>query len=622
MLFWKTYMLCYVKTDRLFRSLEVEISSTFPPFEGGNTRGVKFFFDVSTLAPKKANEKRDIVYAFKEKRKDTLVFEVAYSERGRKTSVDDIRRTLRRQGVTFNEDMLERAFRIFEKQSEVDYFINKEAKAFLEEQFNLWLYQYVFSGESTWTETRIKQLQTLKDIAFKIIAFISQFENELVKIWNKPKFALNSNYVITLDRIANPPSSLLMKGGQRGVELVEKLLAHKNFQAQVEEWQRLGIVGDSFTKADALEEGLMVKQLAKPYQHLPIDTRHFKDLELEILALFDNLDQALDGWLIKSENYQALNTILPKFKEQANIIYIDPPYNTGDDEFIYSDRFQYSSWLSMMKDRLSNAKQLMPDKGVIIMSIGREEVFHLEPLCDDVFGKDNQIGDLIWEKGRKNDAKYFSLGHDYLLVYAKNKLYLDAQGTVWREEKPGAQEVLSEYRRLKELHGENFGSIQEGIRVFYVGLPKGHRSLKYRRYNRVDQNGIWRDDNMSWPGGNGPRYTVIHPKTKKPCKVPDGGWRFATLEKFKLYEEYGFIGYREDHTEPPILKRYLNYVSTDFDPDARRRSTEYDGDEEEASVQVMPVCSIRINNHPFSNFVISWAETCSRTLKIRMSLQG
>ncbi|MCI0418173.1 MAG: site-specific DNA-methyltransferase, partial [Acidobacteria bacterium] len=130
-------MLCYVKTDRLFRSLEVEISSTFPPFEGGNTRGVKFFFDVSTLAPKKANEKRDIVYAFKEKRKDTLVFEVAYSERGRKTSVDDIRRTLRRQGVTFNEDMLERAFRIFEKQSEVDYFINKEAKAFLEEQFNL-----------------------------------------------------------------------------------------------------------------------------------------------------------------------------------------------------------------------------------------------------------------------------------------------------------------------------------------------------------------------------------------------------------------------------------------------------------------------------------------------------
>jgi hypothetical protein len=75
---------------------------------------------------------------------------------------------------------------VFEKQSEVDYFINKYAKEFLQEQFNLWFYQYVFSGESEWTEKRIKQLQVLKDIAFKIINFISQFEDELVKIGINP----------------------------------------------------------------------------------------------------------------------------------------------------------------------------------------------------------------------------------------------------------------------------------------------------------------------------------------------------------------------------------------------------------------------------------------------------
>jgi hypothetical protein len=89
-----------------------------------------------------------------------------------------------------------------ERQSEVDYFINKNARAFLREQFDLWLFQYVFTGESEWTEQRIKQLQVLKDIALKVIDFISQFEDELVKIWNKPKFVLNSSYVITLDRIA------------------------------------------------------------------------------------------------------------------------------------------------------------------------------------------------------------------------------------------------------------------------------------------------------------------------------------------------------------------------------------------------------------------------------------
>src|SRR3972149_3619499 len=236
MLFWKTHMLYYVKTDRLFKSLEVELD------------GQKFYFDASTLEHKKANEKRDIVYSFKEKRKDMLVFEVAYSERGRKTNVDDILRTLRKQGVTIKEDTLDRAYRIFEKQSEVDYFINKDAKAFLEEQFNLWLYQYVLSGMSEWTEIRIRQLQTLKEIAYKIIAFISQFENELVKIWNKPKFVLNSNYVITLDRIA-----------EKDMGLVERLLEHKNFKAQIEEWQQLGMIEGSFKKLEVLNKDLMGK---------------------------------------------------------------------------------------------------------------------------------------------------------------------------------------------------------------------------------------------------------------------------------------------------------------------------------------------------------------------------
>ncbi|MFY9303752.1 MAG: hypothetical protein WAO75_10600, partial [Atribacterales bacterium] len=288
MLFWKTHMLYYVKTDRLFKNLEVDVDD------------VKFFFDVSTLEHKKANEKRAIIYELKGKRNDGVIaFNVLYSERGRKTKINDILRDLRKEGVTITEDTLEEAFRVFEKQSEVDYFINKNAKEFLQEQFNIWLYQYVFSGESEWTEKRIKQLQVLKDIAFKIIDFISQFEDELVKIWNKPKFVLNSNYVITLDRIA-----------EKSVELIEKILEHEGFENQVKEWEELGIVGKEFDKSKILENAPLSKQLNKRYQYLPIDTKYFKDLELEILGLFDDLDNSLDGWLIKSENYQALNTIL------------------------------------------------------------------------------------------------------------------------------------------------------------------------------------------------------------------------------------------------------------------------------------------------------------------------
>ncbi len=171
MLFWKTHMLYYVKTDRLFKNLEVVLE------------GYKFFFDVSTLEHKRANEKREIIYEFKEKRNNEgIVFNVFYSERGRVTKIEDILRALKKSGIKLTEDILKKAFRVFEKQSEVDYFINKNAKEFLKEQFNIWFYQYVFSGESEWTEQRIKQLQVLKDIAFKIIDFISQFEDELVKI--------------------------------------------------------------------------------------------------------------------------------------------------------------------------------------------------------------------------------------------------------------------------------------------------------------------------------------------------------------------------------------------------------------------------------------------------------
>ncbi|NCN69507.1 MAG: site-specific DNA-methyltransferase, partial [Candidatus Altiarchaeum hamiconexum] len=296
-LFWKTQMLYYVKTDRIFRSLDFE------------SDGFKFYFDASKIESKKANEKRSLVFELSKVREDgTIVFAVQYSEKGTKTKQDEILKAIKKNGIAIKEEELERAFRIFEKQSEVDFFINKNAKAFLQEQFKLWCYQYFWEGAKEWSADRVNQLQILKDIAFKIIDFISQFEDELVKIWNKPKFVKNSNYVITLDRIADK-------------KLVEKIKKHKNFLEQAKEWKELGIDKDN-PKA-------------------PIDTKYFKNLELEILNQFDDLDKSLDGWLIKSENYQALNTILPKFKEKVQTIYIDPPFNLdSSDQFLYRTNYK------------------------------------------------------------------------------------------------------------------------------------------------------------------------------------------------------------------------------------------------------------------------------------------
>jgi len=189
-LFWKTQMLYYVKTDRIFSSMPVEFDN------------LKFYFDVTTIENKKANEKRSLIYELEEVKEDkTIVFNVYYSENGGVTKTEDILKELNKKHIIIDEEKLEKAFRVFEKQSEVDFFINKNAKVFLQEQFKLWSYQYFWEGAKEWSSDRVNQLGILKDIAFKIIDFVSQFEDELVKIWNKPKFVKNSNYVITLDRI-------------------------------------------------------------------------------------------------------------------------------------------------------------------------------------------------------------------------------------------------------------------------------------------------------------------------------------------------------------------------------------------------------------------------------------
>jgi adenine specific DNA methylase Mod len=138
---------------------------------------------------------------------------------------------------------------------------------------------------------------------------------------------------------------------------------------------------------------LIGKHLAKKYEHLPIDTKYFKDLELEILSQFEDLDKSLDGWLIKSENYQALNTILPKFKEKVQTIYIDPPFNTGDD-FSYVDRFQDSSWLSLIKDRIELSKIFLKIDGVFLLHLDEKSNHYGKLLLNNIF--DEYVNEIIW----------------------------------------------------------------------------------------------------------------------------------------------------------------------------------------------------------------------------------
>ena len=423
-LFWKTNMLYYVKTDRIFKSLPIEFD------------GLKFYFDASKIVSKKANEKRSLIFSYKEKRKDgTNVFIVEYSERGRITKVGEILKKLKKEGIKINEEQLERSFRIFERQSEVDFFINKNAKEFLREQFKLWQFQYMFDEKDVWKEKRIKELQILKETAYDIIDYVSQFEDELVMVWNKPKFVRKSNYVVTLDRLSD-------KRG--GMKVVKKIIKHKGFKEQIKEWKEIGIVNEKFKKENILDNTLNGEDLNKEYKTLPIDTKYFKDIELEIIGLFDNLDKSLDGWLIKSENYQALNTIMNKFKGQVQTIYIDPPFNKEDNaDYLYNIKYKDATWISLLENRFVLSKEFLEKRGTIYTKCDYNGDHLVRILLNSIYGPSNFLSEIIWKRftGTKSQFKHFSLITDTIYAFAKSDNWIYEQ-----QFKPYTKEYLSWFK--------------------------------------------------------------------------------------------------------------------------------------------------------------------------------
>ena len=127
--------------------------------------------------------------------------------------------------------------------------------------------------------------------------------------------------------------------------------------------------------------------------------------------------------ILKGNNLLALHSLKERYAGKVKLIYIDPPYNTGNDSFQYNDRFNHSAWLTFMKNRLEIAHELLAEDGSIWMNIDDDESHYLKVLCDSIFGRENFISNIIWKKkfSPQNDARYFSDMHDHILVFGKNK---------------------------------------------------------------------------------------------------------------------------------------------------------------------------------------------------------
>ncbi|EAH6249228.1 site-specific DNA-methyltransferase, partial [Campylobacter jejuni] len=365
-------------------------------------------------------------------------------------------KTLKNAQINIKEEELKKLFKTYKKQNEVDFFIHKNAKEFLKEQFDLWLFSYVNDSITDWTKEKIDEINDLKQIAFAIIDMIADFENELKAIWLKPKFAKNAHYVFSLDTIKSHSNN--------ADEILNSIYKDINFNEQIAEWKELNFINDEFDIKAINDE---------KYKFLPLDTKYLSEENYyKLLQSFENLDEILNGELVKADNFQALNSLMPKYQGKIDLIYIDPPYNTGNDGFVYTDKFNHSSWLAMMKNRLDLAKEFLKNSGSIFISIDDNEQARLKILCDEVFGEENFVANVIWRKraGGGNDSNHIAVEQEYINIYAKNIEHLKTYGI--------ARTNISQYKKdEKGYYLEkplNDTSLQDSPGLHYdIKLPSG-----------------------------------------------------------------------------------------------------------------------------------------------------
>lgn len=286
--------------------------------------------------------------------------------------------------------------------------------------------------------------------------------------------------------------------------------------------------------------------------------------------------------LIKGDNLDALRLLRQSYFGKVKLIYIDPPYNTQSDAFIYRDDFTarqgevlkqlgystdnidyikniygartHSGWLSFMYPRLLLAKDLLRDDGVIFISIDDNEQAQLKLLCDEVFGVENFVAELVWEGANKNDARQIGTVHEYVLVYAQNRNELPRE---WSLKKEGADPVFAEVKRLKKLHGSDFETISKELAGWFRAM-KAKPSFALRRFRYVDERGAYKEDDPTAPGGR--KFDLINPQNGKVLPLRrNRGWGFDQAEFNRMVDE-GRVSFVTDSSV--MIRRYLHETDT------------------------------------------------------------
>lgn len=276
--------------------------------------------------------------------------------------------------------------------------------------------------------------------------------------------------------------------------------------------------------------------------------------------------EALVHTVINGENYHALEALQYTHTGSVDLIYIDPPYNTGNADWKYNDRYidkndgyRHSKWLSFMEKRLLIAKSLLKSTGVIVMAIDDNEHARLKVLADQVFGESNFLTNSVWQGLVKNNARFTGGGIDYMLIYAASRDALIELDARWTETKPGIDLALDAAAIAWEKSGHDAAGATKLYRAALRSL-KGKLEPSVFRYDSIDDLGVvYQGVSMGAPEDrpNRSRHVLFHPVTGKACPVPSSGWNCSTQTLIER-ESTGRIVFGADEKSIPRTKQILD----------------------------------------------------------------
>lgn len=496
--------------------------------------------------------------------------------------------------------MFQKHLRSYTAKHQFDYFIHKDLGGFLQRELDFYVKNEVMHLDdiediaAAKAEEYLSKIRAIRRCALPVIRMLTQLEDFQKKLWLKKKFVVETRYCLTLDRVPEA--------------LYQDICGNED---QWKEWEDLYSISELKPKR--------TNDFLKANAFMMLDTRHFgRDFTLKLIASIENLDATLDGVCFHSENFQALQLMQERYREQVKCIYIDPPYNTTSSAILYKNTFKHSAWGTLMRDRLDLLGRTMRKDGAIFVSIDIHERTILEQALDQVFGSDNHIEELIWSMNTNNSqAPNYSTNHEYVLVYAKDRATAEQDKDMFREPKPGFEAVMemvarlnpqypsvaeieAELRKLYEQHRIEFREEIEGQGLEWEDEEgndpwRGLFNYSHAEYRNADGGfveesrareeqasiWIWQEGDMSMPStkqspstrdANNPNYRFYsppHPRTRRPTPCPKRGWNVGykfsdepNRRSFVSLDADHRVAWGHDETKVPRIKRMLHEAET------------------------------------------------------------